>query len=66
MFPEVQWLKLHTSTARSMGLIPGWGTKILHAMQRGKKKEKMHYDTKGCCFNVCSEKLKVSCSTNRR
>ena len=40
MFPEVQWLKLHTSTARSMGLIPGWGTKILHAMQRGKKKRK--------------------------
>ena len=40
MFPEVQWLKLHTSTARSMGLIPGWGTKILHAMQRGKKKKK--------------------------
>ena len=60
MSPEVQWLKLHTSTARSMGLTPGWGTKILHAMQRGKKKkEKMHYDTKGCCFNVCSEKLNV-------
>ena len=59
--PEVQWLKLHTSTARSMGLIPSWGTKILHAMQRGKKKkkEKMHYDTKGRCFNVCSKKLSV-------
>ena len=37
--PEVQWLKLHTSTARSMGLIPSWGPKILHAMQRGKKKK---------------------------
>ena len=36
----VQWLGLHTSTARAMGLIPGWGTKIPHALQRGPKKKK--------------------------
>ena len=28
----VQWLRLHTSPAGVMGLIPGQGTKILHAM----------------------------------
>ena len=33
---EVQWLRLHASTARGMGLIPDPGTKIPHAMQRKK------------------------------
>ena len=28
----VQWLRLHTFTASSTGSIPGWGTKIPHAM----------------------------------
>ena len=27
----VLWLRLHASTARGMGSVPGWGTKILHA-----------------------------------
>ena len=31
--PAVQWFKLYTSTARGMGLKPGWGTKIPHAAQ---------------------------------
>ena len=35
----VQWLGLHPSTTRGMGSIPGWGTKILHAMQQKKKKK---------------------------
>jgi len=35
---EVQWLRLYTSTARGVGLIPGWGTKTLHAIQKEKKK----------------------------
>ena len=45
----VKWLRLHASTAGSMGLIPGWGTKILNAMGHGqktkidaKKKKKIH------------------------
>ena len=29
----VQWLRLGPSTVEGMGLIPGWGTKILHAMR---------------------------------
>ena len=29
----VQWLGLCAFTARGMGLIPGWGNKILHALQ---------------------------------
>ena len=26
----VQWLTLHSPNAEGMGLIPGWGTNILH------------------------------------
>ena len=31
----VQWLGLHASTAGGVGSIPGWGTKILHAVWHG-------------------------------
>ena len=30
-----QWLRFHPSNAGGLGLIPGWGTKILHALQHG-------------------------------
>ena len=33
----VQWLRLHASTARCMGSIPGWETNILHATWHGQK-----------------------------
>ena len=33
----VQWLRLCASSARDVGLIPGWGTKIPHAMWSGQK-----------------------------
>ena len=36
----VQWLGRCASTAGGMGLIPGEGTKILHATWSGQKKEK--------------------------
>ena len=36
----VQWLRLPASTAGGTGLIPGQGTKILHAAWRGQKKKK--------------------------
>ena len=42
-FLEVQLLRLCTSTARAMGSIPGWGTKISYAVwyrQNVKKKKK--------------------------
>ena len=29
----VWWLRLHTANAAGMGLIPGWGTKIPHAVK---------------------------------
>ena len=35
----VEWLRLHASTAKSMSLIPGWGTKILHATQHDQEKQ---------------------------
>ena len=34
----VQWLRLRASTAGGTGLIPGWGTKIPHAVWPKKKK----------------------------
>jgi len=37
-----QWLRLHTSTAGDMGLIPGLETKIPHAAWRSQKKKKRH------------------------
>ena len=36
----VQWLKFHASTAMGAGLIPGQGTKILHAVAWPVKKKK--------------------------
>ena len=36
----VQWLRLHASIAGGVSSVPGWGTKILHAMQCGQKKTK--------------------------
>ena len=36
----VQWLRLRTSNAGSTSLIPGWETKVLHAMGHGQKKKK--------------------------
>ena len=35
-----QWLRLCASTAGDAGLIPGQGTKILHALWPGQKKKK--------------------------
>ena len=34
----VQWLRLCTAVAEGMGLIPDWGTKILHLAWCGQKK----------------------------
>ena len=34
-----QWLRLCAPNAGGSGLIPGWGTKILHAVWYGKKKK---------------------------
>ena len=43
----VQWLRLCLYNAGGTGLIPVWGTKILHASWQGQKKKKVHYeDTK--------------------
>ena len=36
----IQRLKFCTFIAGSMGSIPGWGTKILHALWHGQKKRK--------------------------
>ena len=36
-FLMVQWLTLHASNARGADSLPGWGTKILHAMWHGQE-----------------------------
>ena len=41
----VQWLRLCASTSVGMGLIPGWGTKILHATRLGQKKTQKNKDS---------------------
>ena len=40
-FLVVQWLRLCISAAGGLGLIPGQGTKILHAAPHGQKKKKL-------------------------
>ena len=36
----VHWLRLYASTAEGMGSIPGWGTKIAHAVWPSQKVKK--------------------------
>ena len=36
----VQWLRRHASTVGDMGLLPGWGTKILHEAHTWPKKKR--------------------------
>ena len=47
----VQWLRVRTSTAEGMGLIPGWVTKIPHAAWHGHKKKKKCSFVKNVCFD---------------
>ena len=48
-----QWLRLHASNPGGEGSIPGQGTKILHAMKCGPKKEKESL----CCTEEISTML---------
>ena len=51
----VQWLRLHTSTARGMGLIRGWGTKILYATQHDQENKRP----------TLEQKVRKMCITNK-
>ena len=42
----VQWLRLHASNAGGAGLIPGWGTKILHAVWHSQKQKRGKIENK--------------------
>ena len=44
---EVQWLGLGAFTAGALGLIPGQGTKIPQAVQRGQNNNKFTLDKLG-------------------
>ena len=39
----VQWLEHSALTPKVLGLISGWGTKILQAVQHGQKKKMYHF-----------------------
>ena len=41
----VQWLGLLAVAAKGPGLIPGWGTRILHVMQYGQKNKNKKTNT---------------------
>ena len=44
----VQWLRLSAFTAKGLGLILGWGIKILQAEWHSEKKKKKNQLTKHC------------------
>ena len=39
----VGWLGRHDSTARNLGLIPGWGTEILQTVCYSQKEEEIRF-----------------------
>ena len=53
-FPVVQWLELCASNAGGTDSVPGWGTKILQAVQKKKKERKKERKKKNrsCDFRV--------------
>ena len=48
----VQCLRLHASTPRGTGSIPGWGTKILHAVWHSPHPPKKYMFKKYCVYCV--------------
>ena len=63
----VQWLKLFTSNAGGVGLIPGWGTKIAHAAEHGqkwKKKKKADIQTRFNISNLKTQNKNLPWPTN--
>ena len=46
IFLAVQWLRLRTSNVGGFGSIPGWGTKIPHAIWYSQKKKPKQQETK--------------------
>ena len=47
---RVQWLGLGVFTACTLGLIPGWGNKILQAVQCGRQNKTKKQEA-ACLFN---------------
>ena len=62
--PVVQWLGLHASTVRSLGLIPGWRTKILQAAWNGQKqKPEWPYDPATLLLGIYLDKMIIQKDT---
>ena len=47
----VQWLRFHVATEGHTGLIPGRGTKILHAMWHSQKRKLKKFENKSLKIN---------------
>ena len=70
----VQWLRLCTSNAGCMGLIPGWGTQIPHAAWHGPNKQEKNLkrnEVKICKISDVSQymiigKVIIKCSRSRK
>ena len=55
----VQWLRLCTFSAKNLGLISGWGTKIPQSSWHNqKKKRERERETKSSCFEILKKKKK--------
>ena len=48
----VKWLRLHASTSRGMSSIPGWWTKIPHAVQCSQKVKFWFEQNNIICFVI--------------
>ena len=60
-FLVVQWLRLRTSNARDMSLIPGRGNKIPHACGAAKKKKKsLEKERKAAIQNLITMKYQTA------
>ena len=56
MFLAAQWLRLHAPEAVGAGLIPDWGTMVLHADTAKKEKKKKSltiYNSAPKDFHLC-------------
>ena len=58
-FLEFQWLELCVFTARGMGSMPGWGTKISHATKHGSKKKKQKTKNKDALTESSKESYEI-------
>ena len=53
-FPGDPVVRTRTSIAKGPGSVPGWGTKILHAVQRGQKQVTLFSGFFHIIYHICT------------